>query len=149
MRIMAVYATVGHKPVHMEGAAMLLYIFTCRKKRRVLKEIPILDCLCNLGKILIYDTTCAHVQMSHLGISHLPVRKPDCKAAGISFYERALGHQLVHDRSLALQNGISFCLLIQPITIQNHQHCWFLVHHASILLCSSFSFIYQAENLRK
>ena len=98
MCIVAVHAAVGHKPHQMKCGIILLNILTCCHKRFILKEIPILNRFCNLGQILINNTSCAHVQMSYLGVSHLAVRKSYCHAAGISSHKRALSHQPVHDR---------------------------------------------------
>ncbi len=110
--IVAVHASVGYQSEHMQRGVMRLYIFAGCQKSLVLKKVPVLDRLCDLGQILVYDPAGAHIQMPDLRIAHLSVRQPHCKAACISLDKRILGHRLVHDRGLSLCNGISFCIVI-------------------------------------
>ena len=112
MRIMAVYASVGHEPVHMERAVMLLHVLTGRKKRLILKEISVLDRLCDLRKILIYDAPCAHIEMPYFRVPHLAVRQPYRQPAGVPLHERARRHQLIHDRSPAFCHRIAILLIV-------------------------------------
>ena len=91
---------------------ILFYILTCGKKRRILEEVPVLDCLCDLGKVLVYDAPGAHIQVSYLGVSHLSIRKAYRHPAGIAFYKRALCHQFIHNRRFAFCYGISGSILI-------------------------------------
>ena len=111
VRIVAVYASVRYESHQMKCRIVFLYILTRFHKRFILKEISILDRLCDLCKILVYDTACTHVQMSYLRVSHLSVRKSYCHTAGISFHERALSHQFVHNRCSCLCNSITMLVI--------------------------------------
>ena len=64
--IVAVHATVGHKSHKMKGRAVFLYIFAGCKEGFVLKEVAVLDSLCDLCQILVYNAAGSHVQMSYL-----------------------------------------------------------------------------------
>ena len=107
MRIVAVNAAVGNKSHQVQRGIIFLHILACRHKRFIFKEIPVLDGFRNLRQILVHDAACAHVQMSHLRISHLSVRKSYRHTAGISSHKRALSHQLIHDRRCRLSNCIT------------------------------------------
>ena len=66
VRIVAVYTTVRYEPHQVQRRIILLHIPARGKKRFILEEISILDGLCDLGQILIYDASGAHVQVPHL-----------------------------------------------------------------------------------
>ena len=116
----AVYAAVGNQPVHVKGRIILFTVFHSRKQGRILEEIPILDFLGNSGKLLVYDAPRPHIQMSHLGISHLSVRKADSHAAGVSSHKGIFLHQPVHDRRVRLTDRVAFYLVIQAVAVKNH-----------------------------
>ena len=107
MCVVAVDSSVRYKSHQMKCRIIFLYILTCCHKCFIFEKIAILDCLCDLGKILVYDAACSHVQMPHLGVSHLSVRKTYCHTAGISSHERALSHQFVHNRCSCLSNCVA------------------------------------------
>ena len=117
MSVMAVYTTVRNQSHHMKSCIVLFCIFACCKQRLILKEISVFDRFCNLCQFLVNDASCSHVQMSYLRVSHLTFRKSDCHSTCISFYKRILCHQFIHDRSLSFCHSISFCCIIQSISI--------------------------------
>ena len=92
MSIVAVYTTIGKKSHEVNSGIIIFCILHCCKKCFVLEEITIVDLFCDSGKLLIYDTACAHIHMTYLRVTHLSVRKTNCKSAGISFYEWIFCH---------------------------------------------------------
>ena len=116
----AVYAAIGNQPVHVQGGIVLFAVFHSRKQGRIFKEIPVLNFLGNSGKLLIYDTAGTHVQVAHLRISHLSVRKADSHAAGVSSHKGIFLHQPVHDRRVRLTDRVAFYLVIQAVAVKNH-----------------------------
>jgi len=92
MGIMTVDTSVGDKAEKMQRRIVFFTVLNCLQKFRDSKEISVFDRFCNSGQFLIYDTACTHVQMSHLGITHLTVRKTHGKAAGIASHVRTLAH---------------------------------------------------------
>ena len=128
MGIMTVYAAVRKQSIKMKGRIILLRILHSSQKCFILEEITILNLFGNSGQLLIYDAASAHIHMSYLGVTHLSVWKTYCQSTGISLYKRIFFHQLIHYRGSCLRNGISIFSVIQSITVQNHQHCWFFTH---------------------
>ena len=120
MCIVAVYAAVGQQSVHVQLAAVLLDVLHSLHENFIFKEIAILDRLGDTGQILINDTSCTHVQVTDLRVSHLSVRKADIKTAGLSLYKRAFLHQAVHNRCLRQCDCIVVLSRVQSIAIQNH-----------------------------
>ena len=92
MCVVAVYTTIGKKSHKMNSRIIVLCILHCCKKCFIPEEITIVDLFCDSGKLLIYDTACAHIHMTYLRVTHLSVRKTNCKSAGISFYEWIFCH---------------------------------------------------------
>ena len=90
----------------MECGIVLLAVVYRFHQRFVLKECSVLDLLGDTCKFLIHDAACAHVQVAHFGVTHLSVGKSDSHAASISFYKRALCHQLVDNRCVGLRNRV-------------------------------------------
>ena len=104
----------------MQLAAVFLDVLHSLHEDFIFKEIAILDCLGDTGQILVNDTSCTHVQVTDLRVSHLAVRKADIKSAGLSLYKRAFLHQAVHDRCLGQCNCIVVLSRVQSIAIQDH-----------------------------
>ena len=61
VRDMAVHAAVGQKAVQMKRTVIFFAVLNRRKKRRVLKEVPIGNLLGDSGQLLIYNTACSHI----------------------------------------------------------------------------------------
>ena len=116
----AVYATVRKKSHKMNRGIVVFCILHSRKKCLILEEIAVLDLFCDPCKLLVYDTACAHIHMTNLGVTHLSVRKTYSKSAGLSFYVRALAHQLVHNRSFRFADSVMLAFVIQSISVKNH-----------------------------
>jgi hypothetical protein len=113
----------------VQGGILLLAVVHRVKQSRILKKGAVLNLLRDSGKLLIHDASCAHVQVTHLRVSHLAVRQTHRHAAGISLHERALRHQFFHHRRLRQCNRIPLRLVIEAVAIQNHQYCRFLCFH--------------------
>ena len=136
MGVVAVYAAVGYKTVHMEGGILCLCILYCLYQCLVFKKYTILNLLGDTRQLLVYNTARAHIQMSYLGVAHLSVGKPYGQSACIALHEGILCHQLIHYRCLCLGYRIAVCSLIQAVAVQNHQYCRFLTHRSSPPLLS-------------
>ena len=104
---MAVHTAIRKKSHEMNGRIVVFCIFHSCKKCFILKEVTILDLFCDPCKFLIYNTACAHIHMSNLGVTHLAFRKTYCQSAGVSFDKWILSHQLIHHRSSSLIYCIS------------------------------------------
>jgi len=117
MCIVAVYSSVRDKSHQVKRRIILLHILARCHERFIFKEISVLDGLCDLRQVLVYDASRTHVQMSDLRVSHLSVRQSHCHTAGISSHERALSHQLVHDRSSGLSHCVSMLVISQAVAV--------------------------------
>ena len=101
----------------MQRGAILLAVFHRIQKGRILKEIPILNGLGDLGQILIYDTACPNIQMTHLRVAHLSIRQSYEKSAGIPWHERPLLDHLIIIRLLGGGYCIAYRVLIQAKSV--------------------------------
>ena len=113
-------AAVGQETEDVQGGIEPLALVDGAHQSRVLEEIAVLDCFCDSGQLLVYNAACAHVQMAYLRVTHLSVRKTYSKSAGLSFYVRALAHQLVHNRSFRFADSVMLAFVIQSISVKNH-----------------------------
>ena len=120
MCVVAVYTTVRKKSHEMDCGIVLFCVLHSSKKRLVLEEISVLDLFCDSCKLLVYDTACAHIHMTNLGVTHLSVRKTYSKTAGITFYKRIIFHKSVHNRCLRLIYSISVMSVIESVSIKDH-----------------------------
>ena len=118
---MAVHAAIGKQAVEMKARSILLCIVNRFQERLVFKEPAVLDLLRDPGQILIHDPSGAHVQVSHLGASHLPFRKAHGKAAGIAQGEGAFLHQAVHHRRIRQCDRIVLFFFPESITVEDQQ----------------------------
>ena len=109
---MAVDAAVGKQPHKVDGRIILLGILHRLKQRFVFEKVAVLDLLGDSGQLLIYDASCAHVQMTHLRVSHLAVGQPHRQPAGISLHKGTLAHQLIHHRRLSLADCVCLTFII-------------------------------------
>ena len=116
----AVNTAVREKSEQMQCGIVCFCILNSLYQLFILEEIAVLDCFCDSGQLLIYNAACAHVQMAYLRVTHLSVRKTYSKSAGLSFYVRALAHQLVHNRSFRFADSVMLAFVIQSISVKNH-----------------------------
>ena len=86
----------------------------------ILKEITVLDQLCDLGEILVDDTACADVHVTDLRVTHLSVGKTDKHTGGIAFYKRVLCLKRIHHRCLRHGNCIAILTLADAIAVKYH-----------------------------
>ena len=128
MGIVAVYAAVGQKPEHMKGAVMLFAVIHCIRQRRIFEKCPVFNLFCNSCQFLVHNTPCAHIQMAHFGVPHLPFRQSHCHTTGISPYKRALRHQFVHNGRFCLCHRIAFRFAVKAVSVQNHKYNRFFTH---------------------
>ena len=112
MSNMAVNAAVRNQSEHMQSRIVLFAVFYCCHKCLVFKKITILNGFGNTGQLLINNTSCTHVQVSYLRVSHLSFRKTNCHSAGLSFYERTLTHQLIHHWGFSFTDSIGLALVV-------------------------------------
>ena len=126
--IVAVYTAVREQTEQMQGTSVFFCTLYCMQQCFVFEEISILDFFCDSGQFLVYDTSGTHVQMSDFRVTHLSIRQTYCQTTCIAFYERTLSHQLVHNRSFRLCYCVAFYLIIQSISIKNHQNGWLFAH---------------------
>ena len=117
---MAVNTAVREKSEQVQCGIICFCIFNSLYQLFILEEIAVLDCFRDSGQLLIYNAACAHVQMAYLRVTHLSVRKTYSKSAGLSFYVRALAHQLVHNRSFCFADSVMLAFVIQSISVKNH-----------------------------
>ena len=85
-----VYATHRSKSHKVELLAGLLYIVVCSLDLSVLKEFVFAACDIYLDKVLIHNASGAKVEVTHLGVSHLSVRKAHIFSAGLESAHRVL-----------------------------------------------------------
>ena len=137
MCIMAVNAAVRQQAVHMQGAVVLLYIFHSPEENLILKEVSVLNLLADPGKILVNDSSGAHIQMSDLGVAHLSLRQADIMAARLSLHKGVFLHQPVHNRLVRQRDRIMVSARVQAVSIKNHQNGGFSAH---LSLISSLRF---------
>ena len=116
----AVNTSIRKKSHKMNCRIIFFGILHCCKKCLILKEITVLDLFGDSGKLLVYDTACAHVHMSYLRVTHLALWKTYSQSACVTFYKRILSHQLVHDRGICFINSVSVMSVIQAVSIKNH-----------------------------
>ena len=112
MGIVAVYTAIGQKSEKMKIGMILPAILHGCHQCLIFKEYTILNLLGDPCQFLIYDAARAHIQVSHLRISHLSIRKSHCQSTGIPLYKRAIPHQAVHHRSFRLCHCIPLCFVI-------------------------------------
>ena len=128
MGIVAVNASVGHQTEQMKSGIILPAVLHRLQKFRNLKKIPVLDGFGNTGQLLVNHTAGTHIQMAHLGVTHLSLGKSHGHTAGIALHEGALAHELIHNRRPGLAHRIVLAVVVQAVAVKNHQYCRFLAH---------------------
>ena len=97
-------------------------------KHSILIENAIFYILCNLGEILINNTTGAHIHMSDFGISDLPCRQAHGETGSIKVTVAVCLPQPIKIRFLCSGNTVAFFFLAVTKTIEDQQHCRFPCH---------------------
>ena len=120
MWVVAVHTAVREKSIEMQIRPADLAVVDSGKKFRVLKEHSVLNLFGNPCQFLIDNAARAHVHMADLGIAHLSVGKAYRHSTGITFLERTLCHQLIHNRCIRHRYGICLRIIIQSVSIQDH-----------------------------
>ena len=120
MCVVAVHTAVREKSIEMQIRPADLAVVNSGKKFRVLKEHSVLNLFGNPCQFLIDNAARAHIHMADLRIAHLSVGKTYRHPAGITFLERTLCHQLIHNRCIRHRYGICLRIIIQSVSIQDH-----------------------------
>ena len=122
-----VHATVGAEAEEVELLARLLNVVVGSLDFLVLHQFVVAASHIDLYEILIYHAACSEVHMSHLGISHLSVRKTHILAAGLKMGHRVFCPEAVDKRSALGVNRIGTVVTAFSPAVENHQK-YFSVH---------------------
>ena len=87
---MAVDAPVGEKSQQVERRVVFLHVVHSLEEGRIFEKGAVFDGLRYHGEILVDDPSGAYVEMSYLGIPHLPFGKADSQTAGLERRGRVL-----------------------------------------------------------
>ena len=128
MCVVRMNTTIREETVEMQGFVCRLHMLTRGLQLLVLKKCAVLYLLCDPGKILIYDPTGSHVQMTDLGISHLSFGKSDSHPTGISLNKRITLHQHVNIRSIRSHDGVPLLIFREAKAVKYHQYYRFFHH---------------------
>ncbi|MNJ66577.1 hypothetical protein D3C77_626660 [compost metagenome] len=72
---MAVYAAVREKPVQVKLLPVSLRAAYSIHQSLILKKFAFADRFGNPGQVLVHDTSRTDVQVTYLGVAHLPFRQ--------------------------------------------------------------------------
>ena len=130
------YATIRGQTHQVNVLTVLHGIFVCTDDFLVLQDRTVGTCTVNLHQVLIYDTTCTDVEVTHLGVAHLAVGQTNVLAACQQLAAGILLPKAVHIRCGGVENNVTLTLVTYSPTIEDHQKC-FLCHNLLffILFC--------------
>ncbi len=61
MRVVAVHTAAREQTIQMQGRIFFLAVIDSEEQPRILKEIPVLNLLCNARQFLVDNAPCAHI----------------------------------------------------------------------------------------
>ena len=114
----------------MAGAAGLPQALDQADQSGRLLDLAVGDRLADARQVLHHDAAGADVEMSDLGIAHLPLRQADIRARRAQEGVRAGVPQAVEGGGARLADGVVGRVLPPAPAVQNHQH-----HRTTFLHC--------------
>ncbi len=75
---MAVHTAIGHKADKVQCCSLVFGTFQRTNDRRIISKRTISNGITNLDEILAKHRACTNRQVTNFGVSHLPLRQPDC-----------------------------------------------------------------------
>jgi len=105
----------------VELLARLLGIAVCSNDSLVLENVATLAGLVDLHQILIYHASGTDVEMSHLGVAHLPVGQSDILAAGVQLCVCACRVEIIEVRRRRVEDYVTLTMLAISPSVEDHQ----------------------------
>ena len=137
-----VHAAVRHEAHEVHVHALRLGVLESRLHLRVLHDRTVLAGAVDLHQILIDHAARTDIEVSHLGVAHLPVGQPHVLAVGMQL---RMGILLGHRRNICGMDGrndVALGPVADAPTVQNHKqyflfHCFILVYFNSSIISST------------
>ena len=113
--------TTGRGQSHqMHALAVLLGIFVGRNYFGILQDAAVGTGTVNFHQILIHDTACADIEVTHLGIPHLSVGQSHVLTRSLQLRHRIILGQIVHIRCRSVEDYITLAVITHSPTVENH-----------------------------
>src|SRR5690606_5668975 len=117
----AVNPSIRQEAVQVKLAPVFLHVTDGSEEGVVFKEASLPDRLRHPGQILVDDSTCADVQVTHFGIAHLTLRQSHGLAAGLKKGMGIFRPVAVEMGLLRLGDGIAVGFLPHGKAVQDDQ----------------------------
>ncbi len=111
------HAAVGDQPDEVDALGALQR----GDQRLVAGERAVGDGVVDALEVLAHDRSRAEIEVTDLGVAHLPRRQADVLAAGAQLGVRVLGPQPVHDRRVGLRHGVALALGRQAPAVEDDE----------------------------
>ena len=137
-----VHAAVRHEAHEVHVHALRLGVLESRLHLRVLHDRTVLAGAVDLHQILIDHAARTDIEVSHLGVAHLPVGQPHVLAVGMQLRMRILFGHRRNICGMDGRNDVALGSVADTPTVQNHKqyflfHCFILVYFNSSIISST------------
>ena len=137
-----VHAAVRHETHEVHVHALRLGVLESRLHLRVLHDRTVLAGAVDLHQILIDHAARTDIEVSHLGVAHLPVGQPHVLAVGMQLRMRILFGHRRNICGMDGRNDVTLGSVADAPTVQNHKqyflfHCFILVYFNSSIISST------------
>ena len=137
-----VHAAVRHEAHEVHVHALRLGVLESRLHLRVLHDRTVLAGAVDLHQILIDHAARTDIEVSHLGVAHLPVGQPHVLAVGMQLRMRILFGHRRNICGMDGRNDVTLGSVADAPTVQNHKqyflfHCFILVYFNSSIISST------------
>ena len=112
--------TIGQQAHKVNIHAISLGILKRSYNLLVLQNRTTLTSAVNLHEVLIYDTTCADIEVTYLRVTHLTLRQTYILAIGTQLGVRIGSRQRVDKLGICRTNCIGLGMISNTPTVQNH-----------------------------
>ena len=102
------HTAVGEQSEQVKLAAAGAGVLHRIEQHRVFEEFAILNHELDAGRIHVYDSSCADVQVPDFAVAHLPIGQPNIGAAGLDERVGIFAQQAVVNRLAGQGDGVGF-----------------------------------------
>ena len=120
----AVNAARGEQSHEVKVASVFDSVVNCVYDRFVILELVVVDCFCDSGELLIYDSARADIGVTYLAVAHLTVGKSDVHSGSADLSKRVFLKEPVKIRGVSRKDCACFflALLCNSKAVQNHKN---------------------------
>ena len=122
-----VNAAIRSKSHEMELLTSLFSVCISGNDLWILRNRTVLACTIDLYEVLINDTSSSDIEVTHLRVTHLSVRKTYVFTRRLKLRVSRNSCKIIQIRCRSVVDNITFTMLTDSPSVENHQKC-FLCH---------------------